>query len=79
MYKQMAVILVVAGLAIFIYAVTASADFGGDVKGFLESIRSCKSVWIALLGVVMGVIGVMGVLRDRRAKAAAAARKAKKE
>lgn len=66
MYKHIAVVFIVAGLAITIYAITAADSFTDDLKEFGDEIVKYKSVTIALLGVILSVIGIAGVIRERR-------------
>lgn len=66
MYRQVSVVLILLGLAIAVYAFTASAAFGDEVQSLFVHLTEAKWVMACAAGLAMSVLGIIGVTRDRR-------------
>ena len=63
MNKGMSVALLVVGILLVIWGVSASESFSSDVSRFFTGSPANKAVWLLIGGVVAAIVGLFGLLR----------------
>jgi len=66
MNKGMSVALLVVGILLIIWGVSALESFGSDVSRFFTGAPTNKAVWLLIGGIVAGVVGLFGLLRGTK-------------
>lgn len=62
MNKGISVALLVVGVMLILWGVTASESFGSDVSRFFTGSPTDKTLWLLAGGVAMGVVGLFGLM-----------------
>ena len=63
MHKGISVALLVAGIVLVFWGVSASESFSSDVSRFFTGSPTDKAMWLLIGGLVLGTIGLIGVIR----------------
>ena len=63
MNKAMSVALLVVGILLIIWGVSALESFSSDVSRFFTGSPTNKAVWLMIGGIVAGIVGLFGLLR----------------
>lgn len=67
MNKAISLALLVGGIALIIYGVSANDSIGGRVTRFFTGSPTDETVWMLLGGVVATIVGAAGLLRGTKA------------
>jgi len=63
MSKSIFVGLLVGGLVMIVWGVSASESFSSDVSRFFTGSPTDKTIWLLVGGIVAAVVGLFGILR----------------
>ena len=66
MNKGMSVALLVVGILLLIWGVSAMESFSSDVSRFFTGSPTDKAVWLLVGGVVSSIVGLFGLLRGAK-------------
>lgn len=66
MNKSIFVALLVGGVVMIIWGVSASDSFSPDVSRFFTGSPTDKAIWLLVSGIVAAVVGLFGILRVRK-------------
>ena len=55
--------LLIGGVALMIYGITATNSFSSDVSRFFTGSPTDKAIWMLIGGIVAAVIGLVSTLR----------------
>jgi Protein of unknown function (DUF3185) len=66
MNKLLSLGLLIAGIVLITYGVSASNSLGSDFSRFFTGSPTDKTIWLLLGGLVAAVIGTGGLLRESR-------------
>lgn len=66
MNKPLSIALLIVGAILVIYGISASQSVGSDISRMFTGSPTDKSVWLLVVGIVLGVIGLAGVLRGSK-------------
>ena len=69
MYKALSLALLVGGVVLVIFGISASQSLGSDISRFFTGSPTDKAIWILLGGAELFVVGLMGQLRGSKATA----------
>lgn len=61
MNKIISLVLLVTGIALIVFGVTAMDSFSSDVSRFFTGAPTDKSVWMLIAGVIIAIVGLSGV------------------
>ena len=67
MYKAFALALLVAGVVLVIFGISASQSLGSDISRFFTGSPTDKAIWMLIGGAVLCIVGLAGVLRGSKA------------
>ena len=67
MYKAFALALLVGGVALVIFGISASQSLGSDISRFFTGSPTDKAIGMLVGGVVLFVVGLAGLLRGSKA------------
>ena len=63
MHKAVSLALLVGGILLIIFGVSAAQSFSSDISRFFTGSPTDKAMWMLIGGVVMSIVGVVGVVR----------------
>lgn len=66
MNKGMSVALLVVGIVLIVWGVSASESFSSGVSRVLTGSPSDKAVWLLSGGIVAAIVGLFGLLRGAK-------------
>jgi hypothetical protein len=66
MNKGMSVALLVVGIVLLIWGVSATESFSSDVSQFFAGSPTDKAVWLLVGGIVATIVGLFGLLRGSK-------------
>ena len=66
MNKAISLALLVGGIVLIIYGVSASDSLGSSFSRFFTGNPTDKTMWLLIGGIVAAVAGLFGVLRDSK-------------
>lgn len=66
MNKAMPVALLVVGVVLVIWGISASESFSSDVSRFFTGSPTNKAIWLLVGGIVAGIVGLFGLLRGSK-------------
>ena len=66
MNKTLSLAVLVVGLILIVYGISASDSFGSDVSRIFTGSPTDKTIWLLIGGVVAAVIGGGGLMRGSR-------------
>lgn len=67
MNKGIAIALLVGGIVLAIFGISAADSFSSDVSRFFTGKPTDKAVWMLIGGIVAAVAGLFGLMRGARA------------
>jgi hypothetical protein len=62
MNKPLSLVLLVAGVVLIVYGVSASNSLGSDFSRFFTGSPTDKSIWLLIGGIALSVTGLTGAL-----------------
>ncbi|MCE5340030.1 MAG: DUF3185 family protein [Planctomycetaceae bacterium] len=65
MNKTILLAILVGGIVLMVYGVSASKSFSSDISRFFTGSPTDKSIWMLIGGVVVIIIGLAGLLRGQ--------------
>lgn len=68
MNKMISLVLIVVGVILIVFGITAMDSFSSDVSRFFTGTPTDKSVWLLIGGCVATIIGIGGVTLFRPAR-----------
>lgn len=66
MNKPISLALLIGGIVLIIYGVSASESFGSDVSRFFTGSPTDKTIWLFIGGLVAAGIGASGLFRGSK-------------
>jgi hypothetical protein len=63
MNKLLSIALLVGGIILIVYGISASNSIGSDFSNLFTGSPTDKSIWLLVSGVIAAAIGAGGVLR----------------
>ena len=66
MNKGIALALLVGGIVLVIFGISAADSFSSDVSRFFTGNPTDKAMWMLIGGVVAAVVGLVGMLRGAK-------------
>jgi Protein of unknown function (DUF3185) len=66
MNKPLSLALLVGGIVLIIYGISASESFSSDVSNFFTGSPTDKTIWLLIGGVVAAAIGAGGMMRGSK-------------
>jgi len=66
MNKLISLILLILGIVLIVYGVSASNSLGSDFSRLFTGSPTDKSIWMLIGGVVAAVIGLGGIMRGSK-------------
>ena len=66
MNKSISVALLVVGIVLLIWGVSATESFSSDVSRFFTGSPTNKAVWLLVGGIVAAIVGLLGLLRGSK-------------
>ena len=66
MNKGISVALLVVGIVLIIWGVSAADSFSSDVSRFFTGSPTDKAVWLLVGGIAAGIVGLFGLLRGAK-------------
>ena len=66
MYKAISLVLLVGGIILVIFGISAAQSLGSDISRFFTGSPTDKAIWMLIVGAVLCVIGLAGVLRGSK-------------
>ena len=64
MNKIASLVLLVGGVVLMIYGISATNSFGSDVSRFFTGSPTNKAIWLLIGGTVAAVVGLASTLRN---------------
>ena len=66
MNKAMPLALLIVGIVLIIWGLSASDSFSSDVSRFFTGSPTDKTIWLIVGGIVVAMIGLFGILRGAK-------------
>ncbi|MBC8095497.1 MAG: DUF3185 family protein [Akkermansiaceae bacterium] len=66
MNKPLSLALLIGGIILLIFGITAADSFSSDVSKFFTGSPTDKAVWMMVGGVVLAVAGLFGTMRTAK-------------
>jgi hypothetical protein len=66
MNKAISVVLLIVGIVLIVWGVSASESFSSAVSRFFTGSPTGKTIWLLIVGIVMGIVGLFGLLRGSK-------------
>lgn len=63
MNRSISLLLLVAGVILIAYGISASDSLASRVSRFFTNSPTDKTIWLLLVGIVAALVGLMGVCR----------------
>lgn len=63
MNKIISLVLLIAGIALVIYGISASNSVASNVSDFFTGLPTDKAMWMLIGGAILALIGLTGMLR----------------
>jgi hypothetical protein len=67
MHKAIFLALLVGGVALVIFGISASQSLGSDISRFFTGSPTDKAIWMLVGGAVLFIVGLLGLLRGSKA------------
>jgi hypothetical protein len=65
MSKALSIGLLVVGVLLLIYGISAAGSFSSDVSRAVTGTPTDRSIWLIALGALAGIVGLVGLVRGR--------------
>ena len=69
MYKAIFLALLVGGVALAIFGISASQSLASDISRFFTNSPTDKAIWMLVGGAALFIVGLVGLLRGSKATA----------
>ncbi len=66
MNKSISIALLVVGVVLTVWGISASDSVGSGVSRFFTGAPTDKTVWLLVSGILVGIVGLFGVVRGVR-------------
>jgi hypothetical protein len=66
MNKPLSLALLVGGIVLIIYGISASESFSSDVSNFFTGSPTEKTIWLLIGGIVAAAVGAGGMMRGSK-------------
>jgi hypothetical protein len=66
MQTGISIALLVAGIVLIIYGLSAADSLGSDISRFFTGSPTDKSMWLLIGGLVASIIGIFGLVRGTK-------------
>ena len=66
MNKLTSLVLLIGGIILIIYGVSASNSLGSDISRFFTGSPTDKTIWLLIGGVVASIVGLGGMLGNSK-------------
>jgi hypothetical protein len=66
MNKVISLALLVGGVVLVIFGISASQSLGSDISRFFTGSPTDKAIWMLIIGVVLSIVGLAGVSRGSK-------------
>ena len=66
MNKPLSIALLVIGLVLIAYGISASDSIGSDFSRLFTGSPTDKAIWLLVLGAIAAIVGGSGMMRSRR-------------
>lgn len=66
MNKSISIALLVVGVVLTVWGISASDSVGSGVSRFFTGAPTDKTVWLLVSGILVGIVGFFGVVRGVR-------------
>lgn len=66
MNKPLSLALLVAGVVLIIYGISAADSLGSDVSRFFTGSPTDKTIWLLIGGVVSAAVGLGGLMKGSK-------------
>ncbi|HTD67017.1 MAG TPA: DUF3185 family protein [Candidatus Limnocylindria bacterium] len=66
MNKGLAIALLVGGIVLTVFGISATDSFSSDVSRFFTGKPTDKAVWMLVGGVTAAVVGLFGIMRGAK-------------
>ena len=66
MNRSLSLALLVSGIVLLIYGISASDSIGSDFSRLFTGAPTDKSIWLLVAGVVISTVGLAGMLRGAK-------------
>lgn len=66
MNKGISIALLVVGVVLTVWGISASDSVGSGVSRFFTGAPTDKTVWLLVSGILLGIVGLFGVVRGVR-------------
>jgi len=66
MNKSISVALLVVGVVLTVWGISASDSVGSGFSRFFTGAPTDKTVWLLVSGILVGIVGLIGVVRGVR-------------
>lgn len=63
MNRQMSVVLLVIGIVLLIFGISAADSFGSEVSEFFTGSPTNKTIWLVIGGIACVIVGLLGFAR----------------
>ncbi|HEY1848347.1 MAG TPA: DUF3185 family protein [Opitutaceae bacterium] len=66
MNKILSIVLLVVGIVLIVYGINASNSAASGVSRAFTGTPTDKTVWLLVIGIVLGLVGLFGMFRGPR-------------
>ena len=66
MNRGISLALLIVGIVLVIWGITALDSFSSDLSRFFTGSPTDKTIWLMIGGIVMAIVGLYGLLRGPR-------------
>jgi len=66
MNKVISLVLLIVGIMLIVWSISASESFSSAVSRFFTGSPTNKTMWLLIVGIAMGIVGLFGLLRGSK-------------
>ncbi|MBC7369711.1 MAG: DUF3185 family protein [Undibacterium sp.] len=66
MNRPISLALLIGGIVLIIYGISASESFGSDISRFFTGSPTDKTIWLLIGGIVAAAVGASGMVRGSK-------------